>query len=152
MTTYAFTAKRALFDALAAQTGPGGGLEGLQVSYAWPGGAVESECVYGGGVRFEQRDAVAEAPGVLVAEECLVAVYIRVVMRPAVDVEETDARAEEIGAAVGSLLRAQPTLAGAGAVVGIARGTADYHRTDDETVTVLVYQVRAVLNLSYGGV
>lgn len=152
MTTYAFTAKAALFDRLTARTAVGQPLEGLQVAYAYPGGTIELECIYGGGVRFEQRDAVAETPGVLVAEETLVAVYVRVVSRPASSVAETDERAAEIGAQIGAMLRAEPTLAGGGAVLGIARGQGDYHQTDDETMTILTYQVRVLTHLTYGGV
>jgi hypothetical protein len=150
MTTYAYTAKAALFDRLQARTAPAQPLEGLQVEYAYPGSNVEAECVYGGGVRFEQRDSVAEQPGVLVTEEVLVAVYIRVVARPPGPVEDTDIRAAEIGDAVGTLLRTEPTLAGGGFVIGIARGQGDYHRTDDETVSILTYQVRMAGFLNYG--
>lgn len=151
MTTSAYTAKTALFDRLTARTAVGQPLEGLQVAYAWPGSTVDLECMYGGAVRFEQRDAVAEAPGVLVVEDVLVTVYIRVVARPPVPVEETDARAAEIGAQLGAMLRAEPHLAGGDAVVGIARGTGDYHQTDDETMSILSYQIRVSTHLSYGG-
>lgn len=151
MTTYAYTAKAALFDRLQARTATGQPLQGLQVAYAFPGNNVELECVYGGGVRFEQRDAVAEAPGVLVVEESLVSVYIRVSTRPPTPVEDTDTRAAAIGAQVGAMLRAEPALAGGNAVLGIARGSGDYHQTDDETVSILTYQIRVSTNLSYGG-
>lgn len=151
MTTLAYTAKAALFDRLIARTLPAQPLEGLQVSYAYPGSNIDLECIYGGGVRFEQRDAVAEAPGVLIAEETLVTLYIRVVSRPPGPVEDTDTRAAEIGAQVGVLLRTEPHLAGGNAVVGLARGQGDYHQTDDETMTILTYQVRIQNHLSYGG-
>lgn len=151
MTTYAYTAKAALFDRLQARTLVGQPLEGLQVEYAYPGNNVELECVYGGGIRFEQRDAVAEAPGILVAEDVLVSVYIRVVSRPPGPVEDTDTRCAAIGAALGTLLRSEPKLAGGNAVVGIARGQGDYSSTDDETMSILSYQVRVATNISYGG-
>ncbi len=149
MTTYAYTAKAALFDALTAYTGPAQPLDGIQVEYAYPG-TISTECIYGGGVRFEHRDAVAEAPGVMIAEEAMVSLYIRVTMTPAGDVRETDARALEIGQTVAALLRAQPTLAGGQSVLGIARGQGDYSQTDDETISILSYQIRVTTNFSYG--
>ena len=150
MTTYAFTAKDALFDRLEAYAAPAQPLAGLQVAYAFPGAKVDLECLYGGGIRFEQRDAVAESPGIMVTEESLVSVYIRVCARPPTDVRVTDARCGAIGAQLGALLRAEPKLAGGNAVVGIARGAADYSQTDDETVSILSYQVRVTTNITYG--
>lgn len=149
MTTYAFTAKAALFDRIEQLSQTGQPLEGIQVAYAFPG-QPGTECIYGGGVRFEQRDAVAEAPGVMVAEETLVSVYIRVTHTPPVDVIVTDTRCAEIGAALGLMLRQQPQLAGGNAVLGIARGQGDYTQTDDETISILGYQVRCSTHLSYG--
>lgn len=150
MTTKAFAAKRAVFDLLTANTGTSEPLENIQVAYAYPG-SIGLECIYGGGVRFEQRDAVAEAPGVMVAEEALVSVYIRVTQTPPGDVADTDERAEEIGAAIGLILRNNPTLGSAYTLVGIARGQGDYTQTDDETISILGYQVRVMTNFSYGG-
>lgn len=148
MTTQAFAAKRAVFTLLASATGPGGSLEGLQVAYAYPG-TTESECIYGGGVRFDQRDAVAEAPGVMVSEEALVSVYIRVTQTPVGDVADTDQRCEEIGASIGGLLRSNPNLGSAYTLVGIARGQGDYTQTDDETISILGYQIRVITNFAY---
>lgn len=150
MTTYAYTAKAALIERLQARTLPAQPLEGLQVEYAYPGATVESECVYGGGIRFEQRDAVAEAPGILVVEDTIVTLYIRVVHRPPGPVQDTDERCAAIGAQIAVVLRTEPHLAGGTSVLGIARGQGDYHQTDDETMSVLTYQVRVTTNLSYG--
>lgn len=150
MTTEAFAAKRAVFTALAAYTATGQPLEDVQVSYAWPGTATNL-CIYGGGVRFEQRDAVAEAPGVMVSEETLVSVYIRAIESPPGDVADTDQQVETVGAVIGTLLRTNPTLGGAHAVVGIARGQGDYTQTDDETISILTYQIRVITTFSYGG-
>lgn len=149
MTTYGYTAKAVLFDRLEAYAAPAQPLAGLQVSYAWPGQA-DPECLYGGGIRFEQHDAVAEAPGILVTEDTLVTVYIRVIARPPGDVRDTDARAATIGSKIGALLRAEPQLAGGGSVIGIARGQGDYSQTDDETTSILSYQIRVSTNISYG--
>jgi hypothetical protein len=151
VTTYSYAAKAALMDRLIAYAQPAQPLAGLQVEYAYPGGGIDLECLYGGGVRFEQRDAVAEAPGILVVEETLVSLYIRVAVRPPGEVRDTDTRAAAIGAQLGSLLRAEPRLAGGNSVVGIARGQGDYQQTDDETISILSYQVRVSTNLSYGG-
>lgn len=150
MTTYAYTAKAALIDRLTAYAQPAQPLDGIQVAYAYPG-TIDLECIYGGGVRFEHRDAVAEAPGVMVSEESLISLYIRVMQSPAGDVRTTDTRAQQIGATIASLLRAEPQLAGGNAVLGIARGQGDYSQTDDETISILAYQIRVLANFAYGG-
>lgn len=149
MTTFAYTAKAALFDYLTTLTGVGQPLEGIQVSYAFPGNP-EHICIYGGGIRFEQRDVVEESPGVMVSEETLVSVYIRVSVTPPTDVRDTDEQCAAIGAAFGAILRQNPKLIGGNGVVGIARGTADYTQTDDETISILAYQVRCITHLTYG--
>lgn len=151
MTTFAYTAKAALFTRLTAYAAPAQPLAGLQVAYAFPGNSVDLECLYGGGVRFNQTDAIAEAPGIMVTEESLVSIYIRVCNRPATDVATTDTRVAAIGAQVAALLRAEPQLAGSGAVLGIASGAGDYSQTDDETISILSYQIRVSTHLSYGG-
>lgn len=151
MSTRAYTAKAALFDYLDANNGPAQALDGIQVSYAFPG-VPDLECIYGGGIRFEQRDAVAETVGVLVAEEALVSVYIRVTLNPPGNVRDSDERAVEIGGILAALIKANPTLGGSHSVVNIARGQGDYTQTDDETISILAYQIRVVSNLSYGSV
>jgi hypothetical protein len=150
MTTSVYAAKTALFDRLTAYAQPAQPLAGLQVAYGFPN-APDLECLYGGGVRFEQRDAVAEAPGIMVTEEASIGVYIRVAIRPAGDVRTTDTRAAAIGAQLGVLLRAEPRLAGGNTIIGIASGAGDYSQTDDETVSILAYQVRVTTNFAYGG-
>jgi hypothetical protein len=150
VTTSAYTAKAALFTRLLAYAQPAQPLAGLQVAYAFPGINVDLECLYGGGVRFEQRDAIAESPGLMVTEEATISIYIRVCNRPASDVQTTDTRAAQIGAQVGALLRAEPILAGGTTLLGISGGAGDYSQTDDETISILSYQVRASTNLSYG--
>jgi hypothetical protein len=72
-------------------------------------------------------------------------------MRPAGDVRTTDTRASAIGAQLGALLRAEPRLAGGNVVLGIASGAGDYSQTDDETVSILAYQVRMTTNFAYAG-
>lgn len=151
MTTSAYDTKRSLFNKITEYTAAGQPLEGVQVAYAWPGNDVGLECIYGGGVRFEHTDAVAEHPGVLVQEIAFLSLYIRVVHRPTGPVEDADARAAEIGAWLAVILRANPGLAGGGTWLGMASGYGDYSRTPDETVSVLSYQVRTARTLSYGG-
>lgn len=149
MTTNAYTAKKALFDRLTQLSATGQPLAGITVSYAWPS-IPGIECIYGGGVRFEQRDAVAEAPGVMVSEEALISVYIRVMNSPPVDVSVTDTRAEVIGSELAALLRVEPQLAGS-LLLGIARGQGDYTQTDDETISILSYQVRVISTFAFPG-
>lgn len=142
-----YAAKRALFALFAANAGVGQVLEGVQVEYAYPG-TVGMKCVYGGGVRFDHTDSVAEGVGILVEETVSIGVYIRVVTRPGQSVEATDIIANGIGVALLALLKASPVLTGAGKWVGVGRvagdrlsgGIGDYERTDDETVSRLGYQ------------
>lgn len=153
-----YAAKRALFALFGANTGVGQVLEGIQVSYAYPR-TIDMKCVYGGGVRFEHVDAIAEGVGILVEETVSVGVYIRVVTRPAGSVEDNDIAAAAIGAKLLSLVRSS-SLAGAGKWVGVGRaagiqggagqaGIGDYEQTDDETVSRLGYQFQFGQHISY---
>lgn len=150
-----YEAKRALFVLLAANTGTGQPLDGIQVAYAYPGNPA-MKCIYGGGVRFDHTDAVAEGVGVLVEETVSVGVYIRVVSRPAIPVEDNDAIAASIGQALLALLKTS-TVVGAGRWTGLSRasgvpggdGLATYERTDDETVSTLGYHFQFGRMVSY---
>ncbi len=146
--TNAYVAKAALIDLLQAQAGAGGPLDGVDVTYAFHGG-VGWKSIYGGGFRFEQADTVAE-PAVMVRELVTVGLYVRVVKRPACDVEETDLVAAGIAATVGQVLKANPKMAGGLSWVGISGGQGDYSRTDDETISVAAYQVLFGAHLVYG--
>ena len=148
MTTNAYVAKASLIGLLQAQTGVGELLEGVDVNYAYHGG-VGLKSIYGGGHVFEQADAVAER-GVLVRELVTVGLYMRAVLRPACDVAETDLIVAGMGAAVAAVLKANPMLAGGLSWVGISGGQGDYSRTDDETISVLLYQVQFGAHLAYG--
>ncbi|MEV6798538.1 hypothetical protein AB0M91_09340 [Micromonospora rifamycinica] len=138
--TEALRCKKALFERLAAQTGPGLPLAGLQVAYAWPGRTAERECVYGGGVRFTRASAGHDGTGELWLETTTVGLYVRVA-QPGAQVEETDARTVEIGAVIEGVLSAQPQLAGGYTYVQMSGGTADYATDDDGPTSVLSYQV-----------
>lgn len=151
VTTTAYDTKRALFAKIAEYAVAGQPLDGVQVSYAWPGNDVGLECIYGGGIRFDHNDAVAEHPGVLVSETTTISLYVRVVHRPPGPAEDADARAAEIGAWIATILRANPNLSGGGSWIGITGGYGDYSQTPDETVSVLSYQMRTARSISYGG-
>lgn len=149
MTTNGFAAKAALIDLLQAQTGVGQPLVDVDVRYSYDG-TVGARSIYGGGLTFEQGDAVAER-NTLMFETVTVGLYMRAVQRPATDVEDTDLMVAAMGAAVGAVLKANPLLAG-GALTwtGITGGQADYSRTDDETISVLLYNIRFTAFLAYG--
>jgi hypothetical protein len=147
MTTFAYHVKGALFDKLVAAEPAA--FPGIQILYAWGDEPAQLECIYGGGVRFEHVAKVAEGVGLAVAETVLMAWYVRVVVRPSSSVREVDLRAAEIGAGIGAVLFANPNLGGF-RFTEFAGGLGDYHRTENETVTTMAYQVRAVTNLAYG--
>ncbi|SCL15062.1 hypothetical protein [Micromonospora inyonensis] len=132
--------KRALFDRLTAQAGPGLPLAGVQVAYAWPGGTAQREMVYGGGVRFTRTSAGHSGTGELWLETATIGLYIRV-RTPGATVEETDARVQEIAGAVEDLLAADPELADGFTYSQMSGGTADYATDDEASVSVLAYQV-----------
>lgn len=142
------TAKAALIDALAALTGAGQPLDGVQVEYAAPG-EFGLECVYGGGERFTHADAVAE-PGVLVDEAALVGLYIRAAAKTPADVRDVDARAAAIASQVAAVLKARPDLGAGVAWRGIPSGSGDYQQTDDEVVSILSLQVLLGQRVTYG--
>jgi hypothetical protein len=148
-TTNATTGKKALIDLLKAQAAPAGLLDGVEVHYAYNGN-VGARSVYGGGWRMTAEDDVAETPGVLVVETVFYSLYVRVLSRPACDVEETDLVADGIATALGAVLKANPRLAGGLSITGIYAGQGDYSRTDDETTSVHGYEVRTTSRLSWG--
>lgn len=150
MSTRVYAAKAALFARLDAQTGVGLPLEGVDVAYAWRGD-LRLRSVYGGGVRFSHTDAVAESL-VLMDETALISLYVKVIARPPVPVQETDAEAAALGAEIAALLAADPNL-GPGLVWrGMPQGQGDYQLTDDETTSILAYQARVDATLTYTGV
>jgi hypothetical protein len=155
-----YAAKRALFTLLAANTGPAQALEGIQVSYAYPR-AIEMRCIYGGGIRFDHGDQVAEGVGILVGETISVGVYVRVASRPPIAVEDNDLIAAGIGAALlglvkSSSLAAAGTWMGVGSAGGIVGGQGSqqagmgtYEQTDDEVISTLGFQFQFGRHISY---
>jgi hypothetical protein len=135
-----YDAKAALIVLLQAASVPAGTLDGVDVSYAWEPQA-GLRCLYGGGVAFENEDAVGE-PGVLSRETATVSLYIRATNRPPGPVQDTDAAVKAIRVAVQAILKANSKIGGVWSWEGIVAGRGDYSRTDDETVSVLSLQVR----------
>jgi hypothetical protein len=148
VSTHSFVAKAALIDLLQAQTGVGQLLQDVDVDYAYHGN-VGARAIYAGGLTFDQAPAVAER-NTLMVETVTVGLYMRAVLRPATDVEDTDLLCAAMGAAVGAVLKANPLLAGTLTWTGITGGQADYSRTDDETISVLLYNVQFGAYLAYG--
>jgi hypothetical protein len=146
--TNAYACKAALFALLAGQTGTGQPLEGVQVAYGYPGNA-DRECVYGGGVRFDHADAVAEGPGVLVDETASVGVYVRVVGETGQSLEEVDARIAELAAAVLGIVRANAKMGGPLTWVGMRTGQGDYGTSPDGPSGVLGLQLRFISKIAY---
>lgn len=155
MSTNAYAAKRALFDFLSTLNTSGGPLSGttdrpIVVAYGFPT-EPGLKCVYGGGVRFDQRQAVAEGVGLAVSEAVNLSLYVRCVERPSCDPEITDQQCVEIGMVLAASLRSNPTLGVTGfRVDGISGGIGDYHRNDDETVSILAYSIAVTSVFSYG--
>lgn len=135
--TPALDAKRAVIGRLAEAPA----MAGVQVAYAFPGKSVERECVYGGGVRWTRQSAGDDGHRELWLQASTVGLYVRV-FEPGASVEETDARAEELGLVLEELLETDRQLAGGLTVAGITGGTADYGVDDDGPVSILHYQVR----------
>ena len=150
--TNVYAAKRALLARLAALAAPAQPLAGVQVAYERPAPtAMGAECVYGGGVRFTHEDAVAERPAPIVTEVALASWYIRGHEPQAGLVATTDARAEEILAAVVANLYGQPQLLpGKLSFTGVTLGRGEYDQAPGESLTVLAVQVRVESDLSYG--
>ncbi len=146
--TNATRAKKAVIGRLKAEA-DGGLLRDVEVHYGYHGN-VGLRSIYGGGWRIlEQKDAVAEGPGILVEEIVAVSLYIRVVRRPAVDVEVTDADADDVAAVLARVFAGDPNLPGDMSWLGIASGQGDYSRTDDETISVHAYQLQVGSYLSW---
>lgn len=144
----AVDAKTALFDRLAAEADDGL-LQGISVDYAWSANA-GLEQIYGGGWRSTQEDAVQEH-GVLLQEIVEVSVYIRVIARPPVPVQETDKRAKEIANILGRIFRRDPRLAGGMTWLGLRATQGDYTPpTTEETISSHAYAMQVGAFVSWG--
>lgn len=147
-----FAAKRALIDALAAQTGTAQPLDGVQVAYSFPYRDLTPKCVYGGGLKSLQVDdegsSVAEFRVVL-HEVVTIGLYVRVLRKDAAlaNVREVDTDCETISDAISGVLTAQPHLAGSFTWMSMAAIASDYAETPDgpEVILSLQVQIQALL-------
>ena len=142
-----YVARRALIAALAAKTGIGQPLEGVQVSYAAPAN-MGLLCIYGGGFRFDHTPTVAEA-NVLVDESASVGLYLRALAKAPATVQDTDTLVEAMAGQVTAVLAAAPNLGGGLAWQGISGGQGDYGQTDDEVWSILALQVVLGKHVTY---
>lgn len=139
--TNIFAIKRYLFGWLA--TAPALAEGGIQVAYAWPGSSLDRECVYGGKASAEHQYAALTSARKPRDERALIYVHIEVV-RPGVTVEETDARAGEIGEVLETMLADNPTLGGVIPGLrygGISMVETDYSMNDEAVESNLIYQI-----------
>lgn len=157
MTTAAYIAKKAVIDRLKFEVERGSfstipgydNVNGLTVHYAEPIGDPGLWHIYGGGVRFGQNDLVEE-PNILVSELTDVSLYVRIMARPPVPIEETDDICARIAAVVGAVFKDNPALPGIGTFVKIAGGMGDYFNTDNESGSILGLQLQVRVNVAYG--
>jgi hypothetical protein len=141
VSTAAFFAARRLIDGLAELARPGLPLDGVQVSYGWPGG-IQQRCIYLGELPFRQeKGPTAGAADTLVQETGTITLYVRV-MQPLVGVPDggdavrvADSAAEQIVDAVGDYVRAKSSsLLGPNTDLFPSGGRRDYANTDDEVI------------------
>jgi hypothetical protein len=124
------------------------GLDGVQVAYAFTAD-IDPDCVYGGDISGPVS-AVAFRGGQRLPrlEDALLRLHVRV-DRDGQAIEETEARAAEIGAAVTDYLAANPTLSDFPGLKQIGVGDFDMSSAadDDGSITTLAYQlaVRSIL-------
>lgn len=137
--TLAYDAKKALFDELKAQSATGMALEGVQVSYSYPGRDAGRVLVYGGGVRFAHED-LAEEMNSVGYETITVGVYVRA-LRPGETVAQADDEVEAVANSIVKVFSDKPQIAGNMTWIGIASGNADYSETPDGPESVLSLQV-----------
>jgi hypothetical protein len=147
-----FVAKRALFDALTAQTGNAQPLNGVQVAYSYPTRDMTRKCIYGGGIKSSQIDdegaTVAEFR-VVIHEIVTIGLYVRVLREDALvaTVRDADTDAEAIGDAISNVLTSQPHLGGGLTWLSMRAGQSDYAETAEgpESITSWQIEVQALL-------
>lgn len=139
--TNAVAAKKALIARL--QTDPS--LEGIQVTYAWPGKRAERELVCGGKWRFAQRRG---GYGSAREEDLTLDLFI-LVRTPGADLAEVEDRAVEIGALV-EAVAADPSWWGdvpGLKLAGVTSGDSNPGIDDDSAVCELAYHVACTSTL-----
>lgn len=141
MSTAAFFAAGRVIDALTELARPGRPLDGVQVSYSWPGN-ISQKCVYLGELPFTQvKGPTAGADDTLVAETGTVTLYVRVV-QPFASLPDggdavrlADSAADTILNVIGGYVRANSaTLLGPNTDLFQAGGNRQYGKTDDEAI------------------
>lgn len=145
--TNTYAAKRALFALLGPALLPT--YPDIVVSYAVPA-EMGTVCVYGGGVRFDHTDAVAESPGIMVRETASCSLYIRVLQRPIGPIEDGDDKCAAILNTIAGILKARPTL-GPYQWLGLQAGLGDYSISENESVSILSVSVVIGSMFAYGG-
>lgn len=136
--TRGLAAKRALIDALAAQSGPAQPLDGVTVSYDYPANPFR-KVIYGGGFRSVITPLSAEED--LVASEVVtIGLYVKV-LRPDADVRATDVDVEAIADAITAAMEANPDMGGNLTWMGVQSVNGDYAHTPDGAESVLSLQV-----------
>lgn len=131
-----YKAKRNLFDRLIEESASGGLLDGWKVAYNWPGPEEAGpKCIYGGGARLSQDDAVGER-GVLVNETDTISIYLRVKDDNRPSVRETDLVCEAGVKGIGKVLRKNPDLGDGVSWNGIREGAGDYETSEGCTVSI----------------
>ncbi|SDN73814.1 hypothetical protein [Allokutzneria albata] len=137
--TRAVAVKTALYQRLSAAPE----LAGVDVAYSWDGSDVERERIYLGRITSTSTLAIfGGSPRIKRDEQLSVTLYI-VVRIPGGTVAETDARADELAAAVEELLTVDPGLSG---VQGLSYATVaghelEYLLDDDGCTSVLAYRI-----------
>lgn len=132
--------KRALIGVLQGLAVDGGPLGGVQVVYGWPGRAMDRECVHGGRTTWDTATAALHG-----GDRYSVTVEVHVVVElPGGQVEDTDARAAEIGQILAAAVADDPSLGGTDGVLDVAAagGDIDHGTDDDGSTSVLTLRVR----------
>lgn len=119
--------KQALIG-VAAGLADGGPLDGVQVSYGWPGKRTERECVHGGAMTWETSPA-----GLATGDDVVVTVELHVVIeRPGGSIEDVDVRAGELATALVAEFDGDQTLGHPGVMSVTVEGGDIYHELDDD--------------------
>jgi hypothetical protein len=143
--TAAVKAKKALFDMLAAQTGVGAPLAGVQVSYSWPGKRLEKEHIYFGKLHFDQEYSTFASAAVgggrqPRAEYATVTFYVAA-KNIRSDQYAADLRVVELGEVAENLIAADPTGGGQFQVITVDSGDIEPALDDDAVWSEMTYTV-----------
>lgn len=143
--TAAVKAKKALFDLLAAQTGVGEPLAGVQVTYSWPGKRLQREHIYFGKLHFEQEYSTFASSAVgggrqPRTEYATVTLYVAA-KNIRSDQYAADLRVVALGEVLEDLIAADPTGGGQFQVTTVESGDIEPALDDDAVWSELTYTV-----------